>query len=319
MNFFRRSRPPVEEIDEGRPVPATVVGTVLPPVHAQATYVTATPSAPPLSFSDAPPPYAPTAPPMSFAAPEVAAAGPASVAEEYAECAICFDELYKAESGVFVTGSGRRVCHHFFHRECAAALDPKHCPLCRRPFARVHGMPRLLAGADRASLRRWFAAVDVDGDGKLSKEEVLNAMLSEVQADSHRLRRDVDALWARWDRDRSGYLDQNEVAALFEYVSREYAPRARAPPPSLESNREAFFDYWDEDRNGTLDKEEVIRALLKTFGLASHGHRAVAEMRETIENVWCLFDDDGNGTIDRGEWAMRDGLCDAVIAARQFR
>ena len=286
MSWFRRR-------SESTPVavPATVVGTV----------VGIEPSAPPAAVE-------PSAPPLS-------------VAEEFCECAICFDELYKGESGVFVGADGRRVCQHVFHRECASALASKNCPLCRRGFSRVRALPRLLAATDAAALRQWFAAVDTNGDGRLSKAEVLDALFSEVEADSRRLRRDVDALWSRWDADGNGFLDEREVARLFEFVSREYCPRARAPPPSLDASaasRAAFFDHWDEDRNGTLDKEEVTRALLKTFGLAARGAAAVAEMRETIDNVWCIFDPNGDGVIERAEWSMRDGLCDAVLAARQY-
>ena len=214
------------------------------------------------------------------------------------------------------------MCQHVFHRECASALAVKSCPLCRRGFSRVRALPRLLAASDAASLHRWFVAVDANGDGRLSKAEVLDALFSEVEADSRRLRRDVDALWSRWDADANGFLDEREVTSLFEFVSREYAPAcARAPPPALDAtaaSRAAFFDHWDEDRNGTLDKEEVTRALLKTFGLAARGVTAVAEMRETIDNVWCIFDPNGDGTIDRAEWLMPDGLCEAVLAARQF-
>lgn len=153
---------------------------------------------------------------------------------------------------------------------------------------------------------------------------MLAALFSEMPVDARRLKRDVERLWAQWDRDRSGFLDHNECAALFQHVSREYRAGAsgRGPSPALEpsnESREAFFMYWDEDSNGTLDKEEVTRALLKTFGLAAQGTTAVTEMREILENVWPLFDPNGDGVIERSEWMMSDGLCDAVLAARQFR
>ena len=48
--------------------------------------------------------------------PDVCAQRPA------AECAICFESMHAAPSGVFADAAGRRTCAHFFHRACAEAV-----------------------------------------------------------------------------------------------------------------------------------------------------------------------------------------------------
>lgn len=86
-------------------------------------------------------------------------------------------------------------------------------------------------------------------------------------------------------------------------------------PTSYASVLSAFrYQYWDEDNSGALDKEEVVRALLKTFRMTSDQQR-VQMMRNTIDAVWPIFDDDGSGTIEREEFLKpNDGLADTIVA-----
>ena len=69
----------------------------------------------------------------------------------------------------------------------------------------------------------------------------------------------------------------------------------------------------DEDGNGTLQKDEVLRALVKTFN-AAHKLTRAESICQTLSVVWPIFDDDGNGSIDRTEFCAHDGLADTVIA-----
>ena len=86
------------------------------------------------------------------------------VSEEYGECAVCFDPLCTQQTAVFVGRSRRRrVCSHFFHLPCAMSIAEHNptCPVCRAPFAAVLPVP-----SPRDDPAGWFAAVDVDGDGR---------------------------------------------------------------------------------------------------------------------------------------------------------
>mmetsp|Transcript_34963 Transcript_34963/g.60162 ORF Transcript_34963/g.60162 Transcript_34963/m.60162 type:complete len:253 (-) Transcript_34963:632-1390(-) len=67
-----------------------------------------------------------------------------ALASDHAECAICFEPLCNPEPvAVFCDGQSKRVCHHFFHLECArqTAQLGTDCPLCRAQFANVLQVP----------------------------------------------------------------------------------------------------------------------------------------------------------------------------------
>ena len=62
--------------------------------------------------------------------------GAERLAIECAECVVCFDEMWREQSGVFTKRSGRRCCPHLLHLKCAedvrdASRGGKHCPVCR--------------------------------------------------------------------------------------------------------------------------------------------------------------------------------------------
>jgi len=41
----------------------------------------------------------------------------------------------------------------------------------------------------------------------------------------------------------------------------------------------------------------------------------VTQMRQSVDAIWCIFDDDGNGSIDRDEFLKpNEGLADTIIA-----
>ena len=88
---------------------------------------------------------------------------------EHSECPVCYEEMWKAASGVFVNPSGKRTCPHFFHLSCARQVGEqsrggKHCPLCRAQFQSVVEVPAV----DRDP-NAWFNLVDLNGDKSLSK------------------------------------------------------------------------------------------------------------------------------------------------------
>lgn len=68
------------------------------------------------------------------------------------------------------------------------------CPVCRAPFTFVLPVP-----SPRDDPAGWFAAVDVDGDGKLSPPEVLEVLRAQLQCDWHAMAEELPKLWRRWD------------------------------------------------------------------------------------------------------------------------
>ena len=73
---------------------------------------------------------------------------------------------------------------------------------------------------------------------------------------------------------------------------------------------------WDEDGSGELEFEEVVRAFAKSFNIDVAG---ISQLRESLQAVWCVFDTDGSGAIDRQEFmAPNGGLADTVLATIRY-
>ena len=260
-----------------------------------------------------------------------AAATRLAPAQRFAECPISFSPLHEAPVGYFLGHGQRRVSGHYFNLAAANAwLQSGNglCPMTRQPISSVRPVPSVLVDPSG-----WFAVVDVDTDGQLSRVEAIEALKAQFPVDVAALDSAlVDQrhwLWERWDVNGDGYLTRDELLApqgLVHTVRELFAPQiARGTggggppcgPPSI-SDKARWFDYWDSvatggDGSGTLEREEVVRALIKTLGTSGDAN-AVLAMRGTVDAVWGVFDLDGSGSIDRNEFLARDGLADTIIA-----
>ncbi|XP_052791156.1 programmed cell death protein 6-like isoform X1 [Mya arenaria] len=93
----------------------------------------------------------------------------------------------------------------------------------------------------------WFQAVDGDRNGKITSEELRQALhngnWSPFNAETCRL------MVGMFDKDRSGTIDVQEFAALWKYVQ----------------DWKSCFDRFDTDRSGNIDAGELSNAF-RTFG-----------------------------------------------------
>lgn len=243
--------------------------------------------------------------------------------EDAGECAICCGELHKAEVSVLCDGANRRVCRHFYHTKCCRLLIEgsriRSCPLCRREFHHAAQLP-----SPTQDPRGWFRAVDADGSMELDKTEVVDALGAVFPVDPKALTRNLEALWERWDKTKSGSISLPEFVdpdqGLLQWVvanqCRLEKRRKRAALsngggiPDIRRSRAAWFAYWDAEGNGQLDEEEVMRALLKTFR-----HADVGVTRSLVAALWADFGTDNGGTIDREEFMRPNiGLLDTILA-----
>lgn len=272
-----------------------------------------------------PPSYNPSdSPPMGLPVEAI-------VAAQHAECPICFEPLHSAPVGVFVDAGGKRVSMHFFNLNAAQAwLQTGNglCPVTRKPIRGTLRIPDL-----RTDPNGWFDAVDLDGDGRLSRREVISALKAQLPIDNAKLdQAAIDPnhwMWQQWDSDGSGHIERRELLhpqGLANYVTNVFGrDAARVGVPSIHSDKEGWFRFWDEDDSGTLEKGEVVRALVKTLCAPGEGVdvppdvRSIQTMRSTIDAIWPIFDTDGSGSIERLEFLRpADGLADTIIAtARQ--
>ena len=240
-----------------------------------------------------------------------------SRAEDLFECAVCFEPLHAGPVSALLASSQTppaRTCRHFFHESCVAALrPPRACPICRSPFQTTQLMPDTLEFPTQ-----WFTFFDTNGDGQLSFEELLTGLVIALPLDPRRIRADSQQLWRRWDRNGDGgiqlleFLDRRE--GILGYLMERYGRgEERTPPPLTRGSLRDWFCFWDEDGSGSLDRSEVKRALTKTLRL--EGSVDAVAMASTVDAVWFLFDDDGSGAVELGEFLRADGLAEALLAA----
>ncbi len=97
---------------------------------------------------------------------------------ERAECVICFENLCSEPCAVLLTSGNKRVCRHALHARCCEKLRSEgmlKCPTCRADFRTFRTVPSM--EDDPAG---WFSATDEDGDGQLSRNEVLEVLKAQV-------------------------------------------------------------------------------------------------------------------------------------------
>ena len=114
--------------------------------------------------------------------------------------------------------------------------------MTRKPVRAVVLLPDV-----RRDPQGWFKLVDMDGDGRLSRKEVLEVFKAQLPIDWRKLEREAEAgdLWRIWDRDGSGFLEENELMGgegLVAYVTAVFggAVVVAAIPGVLASNSSIF-------------------------------------------------------------------------------
>eukprot|EP01068_Selenidium_serpulae_P007378 Selendium_serpulae@DN4691_c0_g1_i2.p1 len=237
------------------------------------------------------------------------------------ECPICFEPLCTSGVGGYLR-RGKRSCAHFVHLECGKLLltkPQKACPMCRMEFEVLAPMPDPLS-----QTQQWFQFIDVDGDGKLAKNEVVWALSALFNADPESIDKGIAEMWTRWDADGNGTVELSELTmGQFQQMPQllnliRGHRRPRIPIPHFRDGQHWFY-YWDENRNGSLDFEEVYRAVCLTFTIKpfSEGKDSAMtsiELRSVLLAIWFEFDTNRSGEVDFEEFCQPGGLWDFIKA-----
>lgn len=121
-------------------------------------------------------------------------------------------------------------------------------------------------------LRKLFTSFDENGDGKLSREELIRGFAGMP------VKIDVDAVLARCDVDGNGYIEYTE------FLNAAHNWRSEMSETRLKS----VFDAFDEDGNGTISLEEF---------------KSVIEDSDDLwESIIKRADKNGDGEIDFNEF-----------------
>lgn len=153
------------------------------------------------------------------------------------------------------------------------------CAGCKLQLASLTYLAyRLSSNRETTDLEKLFKTLDLNGDGKLSKEE-LNVAFSIFQGNDSI---DIDRIIQRCDSNKNGYIDFTEF--LTASINWEQA---------LSDERlDALFKELDKDNDGTITIKEI-----KIF-LGGSGYIEEQEWEEIFQEA----DVDSNGIIDLQEF-----------------
>ena len=145
----------------------------------------------------------------------------------------------------------------------------------------VHNFPQM---KDVVNACKLFNQIDVNGDGKINKQEFLKGLQTKLNSDT--LAKDVDTIFKNIDMDNNGYIEYEEFVRAA--VSKEYF---------VDENVLRFaFRYFDKDNSGEITFDEIESVFKESITDKSNVHEA---LKQIISEV----DANGDGIISFNEFA----------------
>ena len=145
----------------------------------------------------------------------------------------------------------------------------------------VHNFPQM---KDVVNACKLFNQIDVNGDGKINKQEFLKGLQNKISSDT--LAKDVDQIFKNIDMDNNGYIEYEEFVRAA--VSKEYF---------INENVLRFaFRYFDKDNSGEITFDEIESVFKESIADKTKVHEA---LKQIISEV----DQNGDGIISFEEFA----------------
>jgi len=145
----------------------------------------------------------------------------------------------------------------------------------------VHNFPQM---KDVVNACKLFSQIDVDGDGKINKEELLKGLKTKIKSST--LEKDVDAIYANLDMDNNGYIEYEEFVRAA--VSKERFIN--------ENVIRYAFRYFDKDGSGEITFDEIEEVFKASVTDKTNVHEA---LKKIISEV----DTNGDGVISYNEFS----------------
>ena len=144
----------------------------------------------------------------------------------------------------------------------------------------VHNFPQM---KDVVNACKLFNQIDVNGDGKINKQEFFKGLQSKIKSDT--LQQDVDQIFKNIDMDNNGYIEYEEFVRAA--VSKERF---------INENVLRFaFRYFDKDGSGEITFDEIEDVFRESVADKNKVH-------ESLQKIIGEVDSNGDGVISFEEF-----------------
>ena len=144
----------------------------------------------------------------------------------------------------------------------------------------VHNFPQM---RDVVNACKLFNQIDVNGDGKINKQELLKGLQSKMRSPT--LEKDVEQIYKNIDMDNNGYIEYEEFVRAA--VSKE---------KFLNENVLRYaFRYFDKDGSGEITFDEIEDVFKQSITDKDNVH-------ESLKKIISEVDANGDGVIDFNEF-----------------
>ncbi len=145
----------------------------------------------------------------------------------------------------------------------------------------VHNFPQM---KDVVNACKLFNQIDVNGDGKINKGELLKGLQSKIKSDT--LEQDVEQIFKNIDMDNNGYIEYEEFVRAA--VSKERF---------INENVLRFaFRYFDKDGSGEITFDEIEDVFKQSV-------TDKAKVHESLKKIISEVDSNGDGIISFTEFS----------------
>jgi len=146
----------------------------------------------------------------------------------------------------------------------------------------VHNFPQM---RDVINACKLFNQIDVNGDGKINKQELLKGLQTKMKSPS--LEKDVEQIYKNIDMDNNGYIEYEEFVRAA--VSKE---------KFLNENVLRYaFRYFDKDGSGEITFDEIEDVFKSSVSDKTNVH-------ESLKKIISEVDANGDGVIDFNEFSF---------------
>jgi calcium-dependent protein kinase len=145
----------------------------------------------------------------------------------------------------------------------------------------VHNFPQM---KDVVNACKLFNQIDINGDGKINKQELLKGLQSKMKSPS--LEQDVEQIYRNIDMDNNGYIEYEE-----------FVRAAVSKDKFLNENVLRFaFRYFDKDGSGEITFDEIEDVFKESITDKSKVHESLSQIINEV-------DANGDGVISFKEFA----------------